>query len=563
MNLLLHIIKYKLLLFIKLNSSFSISNILKAFTSSIVYGIFAYGCYILTVNSMQYLLTKINIGAFLFHRFISVILFIFFITINVGNIVVSFSTLYRSKEVSFYITKPISFTKLFIIKFLDNFFYSSSTLLLIIGAIIIGYGLYFKLDWYLYPLILVGIILPFMFTAGSLGAIILLLVLKFSSKVGIKKVFAIIGLIYFSSVLSYYFLSSPVDLVQKVFEYYPNVNLYFGFLDNKFLKFLPNYWVSDALLWISSGRLYRAIPFIYINIITALTVFLIAVYLAKRWYYKTWTEYSTSNPVSKKSNNKKTRSIFDYNSSLLNGVNESILKREFLLFFREPSQWIHLLVMLFLITVFITSISGIDITILNAYNDYFRTVIYISVTIFNVFLIASISIRFIFPIISLEGETFWKLRTAPIAIKDVISRKLSIYFLVVFFIGQIISYFSNYHFPKELAIIAQINMAIISIALVSLNFGMGGIFLNLKEKNAIRIASSQGASITLLLSLMFLILIVLILFVPVFNFFQEVKTGYPISKLNLASSSIILFTFTLLSSFFFLRAGFRSLQKDI
>jgi len=148
-------------------------------------------------------------------------------------------------------------------------------------------------------------------------------------------------------------------------------------------------------------------------------------------------------------------------------------------------------------------------------------------------------------------------------LKDLIFKKLAIYFLVVFFIGQIISYFSNFHFPVELAIIAQINMAIVTVALVSLNFGMGGIFLNLKEKNAIRIASSQGASITLLLSLMFLIMIVIILFVPVFNFFQEIKNGYQVSRVNLMTSTLILFILTSISSFFFLRAGFKSLQRDI
>ncbi len=563
MKSIFHIIKYKLLIFLKLNSEISPGYLFKALSSSIVYGIFAYGCYFFTMNSMEYLLSGINIGAFLFHRFIAVILFIFFITINIGNIVVSYSTLYKSKEVFYFISKPISFTKIFIIKFLDNFFYSSSTLLLIVGAIMLGYGIYFNLDWYFYPISLIGIILPFMFTAGSLGAIILLIVLKLSSKIGMKKVLTTIGLIYAISVLSYYFLSSPAEMVQRVFDYYPNINAYFGFLDNDFLKLLPNYWVSDSLFWISKGSYERAFPFMYVNIISSISVFLIAIFLAHKWYYKTWAEYSVSNSTLKLKSKNKKESIFNIKSSVLNGINESIVKREILLFFREPNQWIHLLVMLFLIVIFITSIAGIDMTILNAYNDYFRTAIYVAVTIFNVFLISSISIRFIFPLISLEGETFWKLRTAPVNLKDLIFKKLAIYFLVVFFIGQIISYFSNFHFPVELAIIAQINMAIVTVALVSLNFGMGGIFLNLKEKNAIRIASSQGASITLLLSLMFLIMIVIILFVPVFNFFQEIKNGYQVSRVNLMTSTLILFILTSISSFFFLRAGFKSLQRDI
>ena len=60
--------------------------------------------------------------------------------------------------------------------------------------------------------------------------------------------------------------------------------------------------------------------------------------------------------------------------------------------------------MIFLITVFISSISGIDIIILKAYNEYLKTLVYLIVSLFNVFLVASLSLRFVFPLISLEGE---------------------------------------------------------------------------------------------------------------------------------------------------------------
>jgi len=73
------------------------------------------------------------------------ILFIFFMSINIGNIVVSYSTLYKSAEVNYLITKPVEPAKIFTIKFLDNFFYSSSTLLMILFALLLGYTFYFHL----------------------------------------------------------------------------------------------------------------------------------------------------------------------------------------------------------------------------------------------------------------------------------------------------------------------------------------------------------------------------------------------------------------------------------
>ncbi|MBK7630501.1 MAG: hypothetical protein IPJ23_07355 [Ignavibacteriales bacterium] len=562
MREVVHILYYKILIFLKVNSPFNFSAFIKSIGSGIVYSIFAYGCFVMTYNTIEYLLVTVRIGSFLLHRFILVVLFIFFITINVGNMVVSFSTLYKSKEVFHLITKPISFTKLFLIKFLDNFFYSSTTLLLIIAAVLLGYGFYFNLSFWFYPLSLLFLVLPFMFTAGSLGAIVLLILLKLSGKWGLKRVLTFIGLIYSGSVILFYFISNPIKLVERVFDYYPNIDQYFGFLESGIVKFLPNYWVAESLYWISESKIDRAIPFIYANLVLSFFVFGLALFLAKKWYYETWLTSLQVNAELKNKNKNKNQFFGFHKKSFLNGFDESIVKREFLLFFREPSQWLHLLVMIFLITIFISSISGIDIIILKAYNEYLKTIVYLIVSLFNVFLVASLSLRFVFPLISLEGEALWKIRSAPINFNDLLLKRLAVYFLLIFFVGQLISFFSNYQFPVMLSIIAQINAALTTITLVSLNFGMGGIFANYKEKNAIRLASSQGASLTFLFTLLYLVLIIAILFIPVSNYFFAQAHGISISAWNLLTTNIILFVIMILVSSVSIKSGLKSFTKD-
>jgi len=557
-----HILYYKILIFLKANSPFNFSAVVKSIGSTIVYSIFAYGCFIMTYNTIDYLLVTVKIGSFLLHRFVLVVLFIFFIAINVGNMVVSFSTLYKSNKVFHLITKPISFTKLFLIKFLDNFFYSSTTLLLIVTAVLLGYGFYFNLSFWFYPFALFFLVLPFMFTAGSAGVIVLLIVLRLAGKWGLKRVLIFIGLIYSASVILFYFISNPIKLVERVFDYYPNINQYFGFLESSSVKFLPNYWIAESLYWISENKINRAIPFIYANLVTSIFVFGVALFLAKKWYYQTWLTSLQVNAELKNKNKSKIQFFGFHKKSILNGFDESILKREFFLFFREPSQWLHLLVMIFLITIFISSISGIDIIILKAYNEYLKTIIYLIVSLFNVFLVASLSLRFVFPLISLEGEALWKIRSAPINFTDLLIKRLAIYFLLIFFFGQLISFFSNFQFPFALSIVAQINAALTTVTLISLNFGMGGLFANYKEKNAIRLASSQGASITFLFTLLYLVLIIAILFIPVSNYFYALAHGVNISIWNLLSSSIILFALAVVISSVSIKLGLKSFIKD-
>jgi len=564
MSPLLHILKFKLLAFIKLQDELNIKSILKQLSASIVYILFAIGIFFFAQNIITYLMEDVRVGMFLLHRFVFVVLFIFFMTVNIGNIVVSYSTFFKTREVGFLLTMPISFAKIFLIKFLDNFFYSSTTLLLMVTAALAGYTSYFGLPWYFIPFAVLFLILPFMFIAGTLGAITLLVIMRFAATFGIKIVLVTIALVYGTATILFYIFSSPVQLVTKVFAYFPNINNYFGFLENPAIKLLPNNWVADALYWISSGKFIAAGWHVYLLIVVSFLFFLFALYLAKKWFYKTWLVFlnlSSELSVKKKS---KGKVVFSFeNKSSLKPRREALLKREFLLFIREPSQWTHFLVMTFLITIFIVSISNIDVMILNAYNIYLKTLIYLMIYLFNVFLIASMSLRFIFPLVSLEGETIWKIRSAPLNYKKLMLTRLFIYFSVIFIIGQLLNFVSNYQFSIMLTLISQLNTAFVTITLVSLNFGMGAAYANYKEKNPIRVASSQGASLTFLFTIIYLVFLIVLLFAPLSNYFYAIDKNSFASLSQLLYTSLILGTIAFIMSYLSISKGVRHFNKDI
>ena len=564
MGSLVHILKFKLITFIKFQEELSGKSLLKNLSASVVYILFAVGIFFFTKNIITYLLEDVKIGMFLLHRFVFVVLFIFFMTVNMGNIVVSYSTFFKTREVDFLLTKPISFTKIFLIKFLDNFFYSSSTLLLMVTAALAGYTSYFRLPWTFIPFASVFLILPFMFIAGTLGAITLLVIMRFAASFGIKKVLVTIASVYATTIIIFYIFSSPVQLVTNVFEYFPNINNYFGFLENPAIKLLPNHWVADALYWISSRKFIAAGWSIYLLIVVSILFLIFALMLAKNWFYKTWLVFlNLSNELSvKKKRNVKAVFSFEKKSSL-KPSREALLKRELLLFFREPSQWTHFLVMAFLITIFILSISNVDVMVMNVYDIYLKTIIYLIIYLFNVFLIASMSLRFIFPLVSLEGETIWKIRSAPLNYKKMMLTRLFMYFSVIFVIGQILNFVSNYQFPIMLTAISQLNTAFVTVTLVSLNFGMGAAYANYKEKNPIRVASSQGASLTFLFTIVYLVFLTVLLLAPISNYFYTIDKKSFASVSQLLYTSVILGTIAFIVSYLSISKGVKYFNKDI
>jgi ABC-2 type transport system permease protein len=292
-------------------------------------------------------------------------------------------------------------------------------------------------------------------------------------------------------------------------------------------------------------------------------IFIFSLYLAKRWYYKTWlVSLDLAEDLSVKNNGKKRLFGFE-NKSNLTPHDEALLKREFILFFREPSQWTHLVVMLFLITIFISSIGSIDAMILNAYNVYLKTLVYLVVYLFNIFLIASLSLRFVFPLVSLEGESIWKIRSAPLNHKKIIGTRLLIYFSIIFLIGQVLNFVTNYQFSIHLTMISQFNTGLVTVLLVALNFGMGAVFVNYKERNPIRIASSQGASITFLFTIVFLVFLIVILFGPLSNYFDAMEKRQIVNLNQLLFTSFILFSLTTIVAYLMINTGMKYFLKDV
>ncbi|RJP61510.1 MAG: hypothetical protein C4539_19805 [Ignavibacteriales bacterium] len=560
MKQIFHIVKYKALSFLKLNPVHNVNDFMKSAGSFIVYAGFAVGTYFLTQTIIHYLLLEVRIGLFLLHQFLSIIMFIFFLSVNVGNIIVSYSTLYKSGEVNFLLTKPVSPTKIFIIKFLDNFFYSSSTMLLIILAAILGYGAYFKLSVINVLSIVLFNFLPFMFIAASLGVIILLFIMKISIRIPLRYIVYVLSAAYVILLFLFFKINSPLKLVSEVMEYYPNLDQYFSGLIPPIIKFLPNNWLTDCLFWTVLGDYSRAAEFYFYQVTVSLLMFFFAAYLGNRFYYKTWlNNINAGNKTRTKIDGKKQSIDFEKESSL-SPHTEVILKREILTFVREPNQVIHLLLLLFLIFIFIVSMRGVSL--LGTRVIQLQTINYLSVFSFNIFLISTLAMRFVFPLASLEGEAFWKVKSSPVLIRKIFKIKILIYLVPIIIISQLLSYFSNRIFSSRLIVLIGILIAFIAAAFVYINAGMGCIFANFREKNAIRISSSQGAAISFLISLLFIAFQIAILFVPLHNLFQlRRNTGvYDLSFLIIPAAIIIIIS--VMASFISFKLGIKSLQKD-
>lgn len=561
MKQILHILKYKLLAFIRLDSKISGIGLIKSIGSAVIYSAFGIGAFFFSKTLINFLIVEVTVGQFLLHEFISIILFIFFMSINVGNIIVSYSTLYKSSEVNFMLTKPIEPAKIFTIKFLDNFFYSSSTLLMILFALLLGYAFYFQLSFGNFLILLLNFI-PFMVSAGSLGVMLLILLLLLANRFGIKRVVYSIVFGYITIIFFFFRINSPRNLVRTVLRHYPFVDkdIYLGDLIPSVIKVLPNNWLSQTAYWSLHDDALKVFYYTSLQIFLAVLLFSIAYTLGRKYYFQTWL-LNHKLTAELNSKQKKQVSFFKIDSSkLITSQVTSILRKDWLAFLREPSQILHSLVLMFLMLIFVISVAGIKFVGLG--NFYLQTMIYLAIFIFNLLLITTLSLRFIFPLISLEGQSFWKLKSAPVSITKYIFSKLYVASHIILLISIILSLFSNLKFGLILIAFSFFVTIIATITIIIINFGMGGLFANFKEKNPIRISSSQGASLSFLISILYMIFLTVLLFKPFSDLFLSIMIKKEYNLLRLFYFTLPMIAVSGLIVVTFYRVVVASLKKD-
>lgn len=507
--------------FLKSVFSPSLPSLVKNLSSLCIFGGFAIGLFFLTRGVTTYLLQQAHIGQFLFHRLLSMLLYVFFITVNLGNMIVSYSTLYKSQEVNFLMAMPISHTKIFLIKFVDNFFYSSSTLTLVGFAILLGYGSVFQLSWTFYFFTMFFVLLPFMLIAGILAVMILTALIKVATRIGVRWLLAIIIGGYLAAIYLYFKITNPVQLVHEVMKHYPNVNEYFGYLDPPFVRYLPNHWVTEFLYWSVNGEFARAIPYFTLLFLTMLGLIVLAGMFAHRYYYGAWLAVSDLQAMKGPGEKRIRLRFLEFGrKAFLKPQTDVFIRRDILLFFREPSQWMHLLLMMVLLMIFLISIGTLELKLTQ---PLMQAVSFLVVFLFNGFLIASIALRFVFPSVSLEGDTFWSVRSSPLSVRKLYWYKFTGAFLLVLIIAELLSVASISMLRNNILLtqVAAASTAFVTLALIGLNLGSGTYFATFKEKNPIRVASSQGASLTFLASMVYLAAISSVLLVPLNSYFDS------------------------------------------
>ncbi len=494
------------------------------------------------------------IGPMLSWKLTSMVLLITFSMVIVSSIIISMTTLYYAFDLKFLFSCPIDLRALFMDKALETVFYSSWTLILAIFPFIIALGRVKGLDAGFY-LSYVLLMIPFVMLAGSFGIIFSMLVMYFFPSSKTRDITWLLGSLSVSFVYVAFRFLKPETLLRP--DSLEVVAQYIGYLQAPTAPYLPSWWVTKAMLSYPAGD-WGAF-FFYGGVLFAAAFALYAgMYYLSGFVYARGFSGAQSAPrfhgVSRLISEQRLVMKYENFRHLL-----TFYWKDRLLLLRDARYWSQIILIAALIVVYLFSIRQLPLDS----QDLKSLVSFLNIGVAG-FVMAAIGLRFTYPAVSLEGSSFWLLKSAPVTTAQIMKEKLLISLVPSVIIGAVLITFSNHLLNADFFIstLSTASIIVAAVVLSVMGVGLGALFPDFKVENIHQLESSYGGFIYMACAMGYLSLLVAVEAWPVqMHFAQRFGRAHPWDWRGLALCAV---TFAVVNAAALIipwKLGLRNLEK--
>ncbi len=460
------------------------------------------------------------VGELLVHKLLSITVLVFFALLLFSNVVTVFSTFYLADDLKFLMGHPIPTDELFTSRFIESMVQSSWIVLLFGMPLFIAVGVHLSAPWYYYPLLL-GILIPFAAIPTALATIFALLVTNIIAANRTRDAALFFGLVAFTTLFIVIRSFEPERLLNP--ESFDSIGELMRLLTVPTVSYLPNDWVVNIMTPILFPLEAPVFWSALLLITTPIALFFVAAWLHRPLYFRGYSnaqEGQHGGGVMVLVRNwllERTRST---GASLQTGLDDlraktgkasalgQLVKKDQAIFTRDASQWTQLLIVFAIIVIYLVNFRYLDAA---ADEALFGN---IGLAFFNLaacaFVVVALCGRFLFPAVSIEGRSFWLILQAPLSLEKFLVGKWLGSLLPVLIVGQLLILSSNLlvGMAPIMTVLSAVQILIISLVASAMAVSMGAIYPQFHNPNAAKIASSFGAVIFMIVTIMLTLLLI-------------------------------------------------------
>jgi ABC-2 type transport system permease protein len=451
-------------------------------------------------------------------------------------LVTSLSTFFLSEDMRLLLAAPVPLTRLFYSRFAKTAGQASWMVATFLLPVVLAVGLArcAPASFYLTALVTIP---PFVLIPVAFGTLVTLVLVNVFPARRARDILMLMGLLFAVALVVLLRVLRPERLlgVQSL----PDVASFFATLQSPITPLLPSFWAGETLF----TGLRGGVDALHLGALWSTALFgLVGARAAYgRFFFGGWTKAQEA----RKARFTRLAGLDRALGALpLRPSTRSIVLKDLKVFLRDTAQWSQLLLLLALALVYVYNFRVLDLdripymsrTIKNAYA-------FVNLSM-AAFVLAAVSVRFVFPAVSAEGASFWIVRSSPLPMSSFLWSKFWTGFVPVVVLAEGLTVASNHLLGvapalKLLTAAAVFGMA---FALVGLAAGLGARYPRFDAENITQVAGSFGGVAFMVVAVLFILVVVALLAFPASTYLWHELHGQPIPRARLAGALACLAT---------------------
>ncbi len=483
--------------------------------------VFWLGLFLLFYEAFRFVKQQVGGAGAAYHaETFKLVFHLFFASLNVMLVfssgIILYGSLFRSPETKLLLSLPVRDERIVLYKFQEAVGFSCWGFFLLASPMMLAYGLVISAPWYYYALLL-PMILAFVYIPCSLGALACLLLVRKAPKIKMAIVAAAaLASVLFATRAVWKTIRDPqADLFGET--WFQQTLQRFQFAQQ---EWLPSSWLSNGLLEAGQGvtestggidmPMVQSCLYLALLISNALLGHLLVVNAGKRWMRKGYSSLECS-PRGRRSiqparvDRWLRAALFAFPTPV-----KLLLIKDWRLLRRDPAQWSQFLIFFGLLGLYFLNMDQFS----NQENNissitWVNMVSFLNLAVVGLIL-STFTTRFIFPMISLEGQRFWILGLLPVRRETILWSKFVFAALGSWIPCSLLILASDLmlQIDRLVVVVHQLTCLLLCLGLASIAVGLGAMMPDFREPSPSKIAAGFGGTLNLVLSALYILLIV-------------------------------------------------------
>lgn len=406
-------------------------------------------------------------------------------------------SLYLGRDLDLILASPIGYKRFYSGKLLE-IFGSSSWMAIIFGLpALIGFADWYNANWQFW-IVTLAACLPYFLIPSTLAIALVTIFTVFVPANRTREVLLVALAMILIAIYLVIKLVTPEDASLKNLN---DILKIVSVLSLPNTSWMPSYWFAATIGPILEHKQHEYWPYLLMLYSVALTLFASSYLLIKAFHFKAYSKAKDNQHKLRLASATSQRLIVKL-TPFIKPQFRALIVKELKIFSRDMTQAIQLLLLLGLTMVYLYNFQVLhNVEQLPEQTKLWWQGFLVGTNLaMGAFVMTAVCTRFVFPSVSLEGQSFWIIQTSPLSIKNFLRAKFWCWYFPVAIISSVI--FGS----GALAINAEPHIVIINIltswvvcyGIVGLAVGLGAIFANFDWEHTSQLAASFGSLIFML-----------------------------------------------------------------